>query len=64
MTKSIKTTENRHYLEAQSRLWEAYAIILMVSNANEKEINVIDIQTALRGALVLMDQGFEHLGEV
>lgn len=57
-------TQNQHYLQAQSRLWEAYAIILMVSNANEKEINVIDIQTALRGALVLMDQGFEHLGEV
>jgi len=57
-------TQNQHYLQAQSRLWEAYSIILMVSNANEKEINVIDIQTALRGALVLMDQGFEHLGEV
>lgn len=62
MTKSIKTTENRHYLEAQSRLWEAYTIILMASNANE--IDVVDIQTALRGALVLMDQGFEHLGDV
>lgn len=61
---NLTPTQNQHYLQAQSRLWEAYAIILMVSNANEKEINVIDIQTALRGALVLMDQGFEHLGEV
>ncbi|MFZ7224523.1 hypothetical protein [Avibacterium avium] len=63
MTKPTKTTQDQHYLQAQSRLWEAYTIVLMAANANE-EVNVIDIQTALRGALVLMDQGLEHLGEV
>ncbi|MEE6041733.1 hypothetical protein [Avibacterium paragallinarum] len=62
MTKSTTTTQNQHYLQAQSRLWEAYTIILMASNANEMDIT--DMQTALRGALVLMDQGLEHLGEV
>lgn len=62
MTKSTTTTQNQHYLQAQSRLWEAYTIILMASNANEMDIT--DMQTALRGALVLMDQGLAHLGEV
>ncbi|MCW9716722.1 MULTISPECIES: hypothetical protein [unclassified Avibacterium] len=62
MTKPNKTTQDQHYLQAQSRLWEAYTIILMASNANEMDIT--DMQTALRGALVLMDQGLEHLGEV
>ncbi|QZP15796.1 hypothetical protein [Avibacterium paragallinarum] len=62
MTKSTTTTQNQHYLQAQSRLWEAYTIILMASNANE--MDVTDMQTALRGALVLMDQGLEYLGEV
>ncbi|KGQ43245.1 hypothetical protein JP28_09315 [Gallibacterium anatis] len=63
MAKSTTTTQNQHYLQAQSRLWEAYTIVLMASNANE-EVSVTDMQTALRGALVLMDQGLEHLGEV
>lgn len=62
MTKSTTTTQNQHYLLAQSRLWEAYTIVLMASNANEMDIT--DMQTALRGALVLMDQGLAHLGEV
>lgn len=64
MARPTKTTQEQHYLQAQSRLWEAYTIVLMASNANEKEINVTDMQTALRGALVLMDQGLEYLGEV
>ncbi|MFU2048221.1 hypothetical protein [Avibacterium gallinarum] len=64
MTKPTKTTQDQHYLQAQSRLWEAYTIVLMAANANEEQVNVIDMQTALRGALVLMDQGLEHLGEV
>ncbi|PVX39782.1 hypothetical protein C8D76_105125 [Pasteurella langaaensis DSM 22999] len=59
-----RTTQVQHYLQAQSRLWEAYTIILMAANANEKEINVTDMQAALRGALILMDQGLEHFGEV
>lgn len=53
-----------HYIQAQSRFLEAYSTIKLISVANEKEIDVIDIQTALRGVLALMDQGFEHLGEL
>ncbi|OBX07118.1 hypothetical protein [Gallibacterium genomosp. 3] len=61
---NLTPTQNQHCLQGQSLLWEAYAIILMASNANEKTINIIDIQAALRGALVLMEQGLDHLGEL
>ncbi|MFZ7304635.1 hypothetical protein [Avibacterium avium] len=48
MTKPTKTTQDQHYLQAQSRLWEAYTIVLMAANANEEQVNVIDMQTACR----------------
>lgn len=63
MAKSTTTTQNQHYLQAQSRLWEAYTIVLMAAKTGEK-MDITDLQTALRGALALMDQGLEHLGEV
>ncbi|MFC0323989.1 hypothetical protein ACFFHT_10575 [Gallibacterium melopsittaci] len=64
MTEFHELTERQHYLQAQSLLWEAYAIVSIASKANEKTNNIIDIQAALRGALVLMEQGLDHLGEL
>jgi hypothetical protein len=50
--------------KASVLLWQVEGILQMIANTNPQEVSGFDTQNAINGAINIMNQGLDHLGEV